>query len=140
MRNILTIIITIAAIIGISAKSYTGSKSNGTHIESGRMYIYGVSYSPSDSMVYMTDILYIDSTQVTRRNNFLVNRNLLSKQLTKHMDSKGMPNRTNSVTFKKNLNKLDKTYRSQVKTLQKKGFVIKIVDQTEFRFKMVRDE
>ncbi len=103
-------------------------------INAGRLYIYGLAYSPADSVVYMTDELILDNAQLEKKTKFLVGREILSGQLANHMALKGEKNRICTVTFAETVKKLDKRYAKQVEKLRKRGFLIKHVGQGEFRF------
>ncbi len=109
-------------------------------IEAGRLYVYGMAMSPSDSVVYMTDELLLDNAQLVKKTKFLVGRESMSLQLAKHMAQKGEKDRICSVTFANSIKKLDKMYLKQVRKLQKQGFLVKNVGQGEFRFETVREE
>lgn len=123
-------------VMTVSAKD----KKTSAFVEGGTYYVYGVSYSAADSIVYMTDLLMLEKVQLNKKTGFLINRHLVSAQLTKYLAGEGLPHRTSSITFNKSLNKVDKAYRKQVAQLKKRGFLIKYVDQTKFRFETVREE
>lgn len=138
MKKILTMIMAAAVAMGVSAKgNQTPSK---TYVEAGTLYVYGVCFSASDSVVYMTDLLMLKDAQLMRKNQFLVNRNKVSQQFADYMAEQGEKNRTATITFGPNLNKVDKKYQKQVEALKKRGFLVKNVDQTKFRFESVREE
>lgn len=104
-----------------------------------RVYLYGVAMSMQDSVVYMTDELILDDAVLYNKNTFLEGRDQLSAQLSDHMAQKGEKNRVCSVTFAKNVKKLDKKYLRQVEKLKKRGYLVKSVGQGEFRFKSVTE-
>lgn len=104
-----------------------------------RVYLYGVAMSMQDSVVYMTDELILDDAVLYNKNTFLEGRDQLSAQLSDHMAQKGEKNRVCSVTFAKNVKKLDKKYLKQVEKLKKRGYLVKSVGQGEFRFKSVTE-
>ncbi|MBQ0073676.1 MAG: hypothetical protein KBT34_05740 [Prevotella sp.] len=137
MKKIITLLIAVMAVACVNAQT-KGSKSSFT--EAGTLYVYGLSYSASDSVVYITDLLMLNNAQMTKRTNFLVNRHELSAQLTKYMSSQGMQHYTSCIVFRKNLNKIDKDYQNTVEKLKKRGFLIKNIDQTKFRFETVRED
>lgn len=107
-------------------------------VEAGRIYLYGVAMSPTDSIVYMTDELYLDSMVMDRKTKFLFGRERLSKQLATHMAGRGESNYVCSITFAKTVKNIDKLYARQAKILRKQGYLIKNVGQEEFRFERVR--
>lgn len=108
--------------------------------EAGTIYIYGVAYSPMDSVVYVTDELMLKDAQTYRKSKFLYGREELSKQLKTHLAQKGERDRICSVTFASTVKELDKAYAKQMKKLKKNGFLIKSVGQNEFRFTTIRWE
>lgn len=108
--------------------------------EAGTLFLFGVALNPTDSVVYITDELLIENTQVYKKSKFLVNRDDYSYQLRDYMTSQGIRNRTCSITYAKSINALDKKYKKQVARFQKRGYLIQHVDQGVFRFKTVRTE
>lgn len=111
-----------------------------TKTEDKKVYIFGVCFAPTDSVVYMTDELILDNAQLTKKKGFLVGRTELSRQLRDYMVSKGLGRLVCSVSFSTNLKKLDKKYVKQANYFRKHGYLIRSVDQTEFRFNTVRFE
>jgi RNA polymerase primary sigma factor len=99
-----------------------------------QMYAYAVATSPQDSVVYITDLLILRNAQMTKGTNFLVGRQDLSAQFKNHLAGIDQPNRTCSTMFAVNYRKASKDYEKLKKNLTKKGFDIKVIDQTEFRF------
>lgn len=108
--------------------------------ETLRVYVYGVAISPSDSVVYMTDELILDSAMIYKKSKFLYGRELLSRQLHDHLAQQGVGRCISSVTFAKTIKDLDKRYLKQAKKLRKRGYLIKNVSQTDFRFVAVKAE
>lgn len=104
-----------------------------------RVYLYGVAMSMQDSVVYMTDELILDDAVLYNKKIFLEGRDQLSSQLSSYMAQKGEKNRVCSVTFAKDVKKLDKKYLKQTEKLKKKGYLVKSVGQGEFRFKSVTE-
>lgn len=81
-----------------------------------RVYMYGVSFNFNDSVVYMTDILYLDS-MIINKDGSLQNCADYSYQLKMYMEgSLGMVNQTCVVVYSDNRKKLEKRY---VKTRKK---------------------
>lgn len=121
-------------------KSKKEKKSDGTALQTKCIYIYGVAMSPSDSVMYMTDELILDSAMIYSKSKFLYGRDGLSGQLRDHLARQGVANCISSVTFAKSIKDLDKLYLKQAKKLKKQGFLIKNVSQTDFRFVTVKAE
>lgn len=105
-----------------------------------RVYLYGVAMSMQDSVVYMTDELILDDAVLYNKKIFLEGRDQLSSQFASYMAQKGDKNHICSVTFAKDIKKLDKKYLKQADKLKKKGYLVKSVGQGEFRFKSVTKE
>lgn len=131
MKRILTFIVALCAYISVSAQEL---------VNADRLYIYGIAYSLTDSVAYMTDLLYIEKAQVKKSNGFLYGRQELSAQLKKHMEGLGEKNLVCCVTYNKDLDKMDKYYLKQVAKYKKRGIEIRNVSQAEFRFTAVRDD
>lgn len=131
MKKILSLIVALCAYVTVSAQEYVNSE---------RLYIYGIAYSLTDSVAYMTDLLYIENAQMKKSSGFLYGRSLLSSQLKKYMEDLGEKNLTCCVVYNPNLDKIDKDYVKQVAKYKKRGIEIRNVSQAEFRFTAVRDE
>lgn len=73
------------------------------------IYMVGVSASFTDSLVYFTDIQYIDSVKLDKKTNLLPERNQYSDQLDAYLEQiKGLRNRTCFIYFNENKAKLEK--------------------------------
>ena len=84
--------------------------------EPKRVYMYGVSFNFNDSVVYMTDVLYLDS-MIINKDGSLQNYADYSYQLKVFMEgSLGKINQTCAVVYSDNRKKLEKRY---VKTRKK---------------------
>lgn len=167
MKRIMTIMLIVAAMLGVQASYSTAmgkskktkeekrleklealraqeaaeeSKWKNSIKEVGNIYIYGIALSPVDSVVYITDELILEKAQMNKKNKFLIGRNELSAQLRSHLNERGITNRTCCVTFNRDLKKLDKAFIKQKEYFKKRGFLVKVVDQTEFRFRTIRTE
>lgn len=99
------------------------------------VYIAGVSASFSDSLVYFTEVLFVDSVQLDKH-DFLPERYQYSTQLTDYIEAKyGLPNRTSFVLFNYDKAKLEKTIKKLKEKYQKGGkSQLKQVD-ADFKFK-----
>lgn len=98
------------------------------------VYMAGVSASFTDSLIYFTDIQYLDSAMVDGK-GFLVGRSQYSVQLKDYLETKeGGKNRTCFMFFNVKKNKLEKEI-SKLREKYKKGnnMVIKSVNP-EFKF------
>ena len=100
------------------------------------VYIAGVSASFSDSLVYFTEAIFVDSVQLQKKTDFLPERYQYSTQLTDYMSAKyGLHNRTSFVLFNENKAKLEKEIKKLKEKYQKSGkSQLKEVDAS-FKFK-----
>lgn len=86
------------------------------------VYLLGVSYSFSDSIVYFTEIQKIDSIVFNAEHKFLPNRQHYSYELTDYMAFKeNMPGRPSAVFYAKKLSSLQKKEAKLKKKLLKKN-------------------
>ena len=110
-----------------------------------KMYIYGMSASFNDTIVYFTNIQEIDSAWIDTKNNFLQGREQYAWQLREHLTTqKQMPHRTCIVIANKNRKKLEKQYikMKRLYTHNKKGqkslhYDIRYLEDQDFQFKTV---
>ncbi len=104
-----------------------------------QLYVYGIAYSPKDSVVHLTDILFIKNAKVAKKTGFLENRGDYSNQLKTYLESHGAPNRTCVLVYNEKLGKLSKDYDKAQARYTKKKFVVKNVSQTDFRFNTIEE-
>lgn len=99
------------------------------------VYLAGVSASFSDSLVYFTDVQYVDSASVGEK-GLLDGRAQYSIQLKEYLEEKeNGRNRTCFIYFSRNKKALNKEVRKIRQRYQKgKALVIKEVN-SEFKFK-----
>ncbi len=102
-----------------------------------QLYVYGIAYSPKDSVVHLTDMLFIKNAKVAKKTGFLENRTDYSNQLKTYLESHGDPNRTCVLVYNEKLGKLSKDYEKMVERYSRKKYNVKIVNQTDFRFSTV---
>lgn len=102
----------------------------------GGVYIAGVSASFTDSLVYFTEPIFVDSVQLQKKTDFLPERYQYSFQLTDYMSAKyGLHHRTSFVLFNKNKAKLEKAIKKLKEKYKKSGkSQLKQVDPS-FKFK-----
>lgn len=111
-----------------------------TSEEKGKgMYMVGVSASFVDSLIYFTDVQFVDSV-VLGNNGLLPMREQYSGQLEDFMKyQKGMPNRTCFIYFDENKNRLEKSIKKMKEKYMKDGKVfLKQVD-ADFKFKKAQE-
>lgn len=117
----------VSIVVGATAKKSKDKNKYG-------VYMAGVSASFTDSLIYFTDIQYLDSAMVDGK-GFLVGRSQYSVQLKDYLETKeGGKNRTCFMFFNVKKNKLEKEI-SKLREKYKKGnnMVIKSVNP-EFKF------
>lgn len=110
-----------------SAFSLKG-KSNG-------VYIVGVSASFSDSLVYFTDIQFMDSVSLDKKTKLLPSRSQYSEQLDEYMEQvEGMKNRTCFIYFNEKKTKLEKVVKKMKEEYKEGGKSILREVGSEFKF------
>lgn len=108
-------------------------------VDAKKMFIYGIAYSPVDSVAYFTEIAPLDSAQITKKTKFLVNRYELSIQLKEYMKSIGMGDRTCCVVFNQSENALRKDYEKTQKKYTKNKFLVLHLENSKSLFRVVRE-
>ena len=104
------------------------SKSNG-------VYMVGVSASFTDSLVYITDIQYLDSIILDKKSQLLPQRNQYSEQLDEYLEQiKGINNRTSFIYFNVNKPKLEKVINKLKNEYKEGGKSILHELGSEFKF------
>ena len=139
MKRILYIITAVALCmsLGVQAKGKkekTDNKGAKALVVVPQMYAYSVASSPMDSVVYMTDVLILKGAQMTKKTKFLVGRQDYSSQFKNFLAEIDQPNRTCATMYNVNHKKAFMEYEKLKKSLTKRGFTIKVIDQTEFRY------
>ena len=109
-------------------------------IKAPSMYVYGISFSATDSIIYMTEVYKLEDAQITKKSKFLYGRNELSSQLKQHMYMEGFKKQTCTVSFDINKTKAEKKYLKQKAYFLKKGYVVKFIHPDNFKFKTVKFE
>lgn len=99
------------------------------------VYVFGVSASFADTIVYYTDIHVLDSVSLDN-NGFLPNRELYSYQLKNYIESsRKQENRTCMIYFSENKKKLDKEFAKLMAKYKKSGGVaLEAIPLEQFRF------
>lgn len=98
------------------------------------MYIVGVSASFTDSLIYFTDIQFMDSVQLGK-DKLLPSRAEYSDQLDAYLEQvKGMENRTCFIYFDEKKAKVEKTIKKMKEDYQKEGKSILHELGTDFKF------
>lgn len=85
------------------------------------MYMVGVSASFTDSLIYFTDIQFLDSVELNK-DELLPMRGQYSDQLDSYLEQvKGMENRTCFIYFDEKKDKVEKTIKKMKEKYQKDG-------------------
>ena len=85
------------------------------------MYMVGVSASFTDSLIYFTDIQFVDSVELGK-DKLLPMRGQYSDQLDSYLEQvKGMENRTCFIYFDEKKDKVEKTIKKMKEKYQKDG-------------------
>lgn len=99
------------------------------------IYMVGVSASFADSLVYFTDIQFLDSVKLDKKTTLLPNRNQYSEQLDDYMEQiKGMSNRTSFIYFNKNKAKLEKVVKELKEEYMEGGKSVLRETGSDFKF------
>ena len=121
------IVASLFIVLAMCTASTLENKKNG-------MYIVGVSASFTDSLIYFTDIQFVDSVNVDK-NKLLPMRSQYSDQLENYLEQvKGMKNRTCFIYFNEKKSKLEKNIKKMKENYQKEGKSILRELGDEFKF------
>ena len=121
------IVASLFIVLAMCTASTLENKKNG-------MYIVGVSASFTDSLIYFTDIQFVDSVNVDK-NKLLPMRSQYSDQLENYLEQvKGMKKRTCFIYFNEKKSKLEKNINKMKENYQKEGKSILRELGDEFKF------
>lgn len=112
-------------------------KTKEENVKYTKLYMFGVSTSFTDSVVYVTDVQTVDSTYFTGK-YILGGYHEYSEQLSAYFAGKGDERRTNAVFFNKNRKDAEKAYVKLRKKYAKKGVELLALPTGEFVFKAVK--
>lgn len=101
------------------------------------VYLFGASFSLSDSVVYFTEIMPVDGAQLDKKTEFLLHRQYYAYELKDYMNfQENMPGRTSAVYFSTKRSKLEKTEaKLRKKLIEKDGKTIRYLGD---KFKFVK--
>ena len=121
------IVASLFIVLAMCTASTLENKKNG-------MYIVGVSASFTDSLIYFTDIQFVDSVNVDK-NKLLPMRSQYSDQLENYLEQvKGMKNRTCFIYFNEKKSQLEQNINKMKENYQKEGKSILRELGDEFKF------
>lgn len=99
------------------------------------LYMIGVSASFTDSLVYFTDIQYLEGVNLNPKTTLLPSRNQYSEQLDDYMEQiKGMSHRTSFIYFNENKAKLEKAVKKLKEEYKEGGKSILRETGSDFKF------
>ena len=84
------------------------------------VYVMGASLSFTDSIVYFTEIQYLEEVQLEDKTNFIPFRQHYSYELKDFMSKEGMPGRISAVYFSEKESAIKKKEAKLKKRLEKK--------------------
>lgn len=101
------------------------------------VYLFGASFSLSDSVVYFTEIMPVDGAQLDKKTEFLLHRQYYAYELKDYMNfQENMSGRTSAVYFSTKRSKLEKTEaKLRKKLVEKDGKTIRYLGD---KFKFVK--
>ena len=106
-------------------------------LKTNQVYMFGFSASFKDSVVYVTDIQNVEGAWIETKNKFLMERENYSYQLKGYLeDTKQQTHRICMVFFELSKKKAEKQYLKLMKKY-KKGYEVRYVNATEFKFQAV---
>jgi len=104
------------------------------------MYMVGVSASFTDSLIYFTDIQYVDSVNLGK-DKLLPLRQLYSEQLENYLENNlGLQDRTCFIYFDEKKAKLEKVIKKMKAKYQKEGKAILKETGADFKFTKAVEE
>ena len=101
------------------------------------VYLFGASFSFSDSVVYFTEIMPVEGAKLDEKTNFLLHRQYYAYELKDYMNFKeNMPGRTSVIYFSTKRSKLAKTEaKLKKKLMEKEGKSVRYLGD---KFKFVK--
>lgn len=132
--RILTTLFLMLSLVTAFAKG-TNDKKN--EKKTTTLYMYGVSLSFNDSLVYVTDVQPVENACVTGK-YVLYGAREYADQMTAYFEKKELGRRTNAVFYKKTRDKAEKSYMKLRKRYAKKGIVLTPIVTGDFTFKAIQ--
>ena len=105
--------------------------------EEKTVYIFGASFSFSDSVVYFTEIMPVEGAKLDAKTKFLLHRQYYAYELKDYMNfQENMPGRTSVIYFSEKRSKLEKQAAKIKKRLvEKDGKTVRYLGD---KFKFVK--
>lgn len=107
--------------------------------EPAGVYMYGLATSFMDSVVYVTDLQFVDKAVTDKKTGFLEARTVYSEQLRYYLEQQGLsPYMTCAVSFHPKKHQLLKKYQKILaKYKKKKGITLTVLGNGRFVFEPV---
>lgn len=124
----------------IMALALTNTQVQGKAKMVPRLYMFGISASFTDSVIYFTDVQPVDSAWMETKKNFLLGRDNYSLQLKRYLSQTlSMPNRTCIVFFGKKRSTVEKDYLKLKKQYtaanSRTKYDVRNINSNDFHFK-----
>lgn len=103
------------------------------------VYLYAISASFTDTIVYITDIQTVDSAYMERK-HILGGLQKYVQQVDRHFNAKGMTHRINTVFFQTDRRKAEKQFVKLRKKYTRSNILLRILPQGDFTFQAVKRE
>lgn len=98
------------------------------------VYVFGVSTSFTDTIIYRTNIQLLDSVYLDA-NKFLPERDIYAYQFKNYLEvDKGLKDRTCMIFFNNNKKKLIKEQNKILARLKEKNAIVQLIDSKDFKF------
>ncbi len=133
MKKIVSIFFALCLVLPCVAFAKDGEKKEGKKKIDKEVYVWGVSLSFSDSVVYFTEIQHVEGAVL--ENDFLPNRHMYSYELKDYMSyEEGKPGRTSFIYFSEKRSKLEKKEQKVKKRLvERQGKTVRYLGD-KFKF------
>ena len=120
------------AVLASASASYAKGKD-----EVKTVYLFGASFSFTDSVVYFTEIMPVEGAKLDEKTKFLLHRQYYAYELKDYMNfQENMPGRVSAIYFSDNLSKLKKQEAKMKKRLvEKEGKTVRYLGD---KFKFVK--
>ncbi len=133
MKRIISIFFILCLVVPCAVLAKDGKKKETKKKVVTDVYVWGVSLSFSDSIVYFTEIQHVDGAVI--ENKFLPNRHMYSYELKDYMSfEEGMPGRTSFIYFSDKRSELEKKEQKVKKKLvERQGKTVRYLGE-KFKF------
>lgn len=103
--------------------------------DDGRIYVFGVSTSFKDSIVYISAVQDLQGASLQKKTGFLEYRSTYAAEFQQYLEAKHQSNQTCAIFFATDRNKLEKKYLKLRRRMNKeKPGTLKEISSTDFQF------